>query len=439
MIKIKSKNPHIFSVLQKNPEYLQGIYPMHIKKGIALGVVDFDKNEYDVFFQDTKYSYTEDFSSQIDFQSFCNSRILLDVLSEGFNSMLKPIDQYETQKTPWLGKGKTIKDIDLPFQCSIEFFAYIDSNWVNNNGKGVFEKYIEGINIEKIKGKVYRVVISGNMTLYRLINLSALVAMFIAVINPQKWQITESLIEKYIRIMDNIGDIPYFIVYLFKVRLLYYDGYFEKYKKALEKIIGGKVNLQFGNTHDARLEYICSHIDGKVDVLDVGCGEFQYAKRIMRNMGKTQTYYANDLEDWEKVANAIDSRYSAKLLFNQNIDELLAFIGEKEIDVIITEVIEHNDKSEARSLLLKLLNNLNIRKFIVTTVNKDFNVHYNLEDGSRHEDHKFEMYQDEFANFFDEILASLDKKYDLEKFDFIQIGDNLAGEAPTQGVIYKNF
>lgn len=436
MIKIKSKNKDFFSVIQKNPEYLNGIYPMRIKKGVALGMVDSEKNEYNVLFQDTKYSYAEDMSNQIDFQSFCNARLVLDVLSEGFKSALMSDEEYLAQKTPWLGEGKTIKDIDVPNDCSIEFFAYVDSNWVNKEGGGIFTKYFEEVHIEHFKGKAYKITISGNMTIFRLLNLTALICMFITVINPQKWAITESLIEKYIRIMDNIGNVPYFIVYLFKVRVLYHNEYFDKYKPDLERIIGQKVNLTFGNTHDARLSYICNEIDGKVSVLDVGCGEFLYAKRIMRGMDKNAVYYAHDREDWNIVANAINSRYKATLLFSQYLDQLIKKIGRKQVDVILTEVIEHNDKEEAKQLILKLLNNLNIRKFIVTSVNKDFNVHYELENDTRHEDHKFEMHMDEFMGFFDEVLVSLKKKYDLDAFQYIQIGDSLAGEAPTQGILY---
>ncbi|MCB0745770.1 MAG: hypothetical protein KDC67_17840, partial [Ignavibacteriae bacterium] len=62
---------------------------MRIKKGIALGMINIEKNEYNALFQDTKYSYAEDMSNQIDFQSFCSARLVLDVLTEGFNSALK--------------------------------------------------------------------------------------------------------------------------------------------------------------------------------------------------------------------------------------------------------------------------------------------------------------------------------------------------------------
>lgn len=435
MIKIKSENKYLFSVLQKNPTYLNGIYPMNIKKGVALGIVDQKNNEYNIIFQDTKYSYSEDMSNQIDFQSFCNSRIILDILNVGFNSFLKPLEFFSTQKTPWLDTDK-IGDIDIESECSLTFNAYIDSNWVNKEGGSLFEKYFEEINITHIRGYVYQITISGNMTLYRLLNIAALIAMFIAVINPQKWKITDDLIEKYIRILNNIGNVPYFFVYLFKVRLLYDNKTFEKYKPELEKVIGGNVHLTYGNTHDARLDYICGHIDGTTDVLDVGCGEFQYAKRILDRMDKDRKYYANDLEDWHIVAKAINKRYKATLIFSQDLDSLIKEINGNQVDIILTEVIEHNSKKDAEELIIKLFKELNIRKFILTTVNKDFNCHYELENETRHEDHKFEMHMDEFNDFFDNIINQL-KNYNSEKFNYIQIGDSLAGECPTQGIYYE--
>ncbi len=436
MIKIKSNNKHLFSILQANPGYLEGVYPMRIKNGIGLGIVDHKANAYNILFQDTKYSYAEDMSNQLDLQSFCNSRILLDVFSECINSVFKTWDEYANQKTPWLGTGCTIRDIDIPSESSIEFNAYIDSNWVRGDGGGLFEKYFEGVKLQKIAGRAYRVFISGNMTIYRLLNQAALIAMFIAVVNLQKWKVTEQLIEKYIRVMNNIGDLPYFVVYLFKVRLLYNVDWFNKYKPDLEQIVGGKVHLSFGNTHDVRLDYICEHIDGKVSVLDVGCGEFLYAKRIMKKMKSTSIYYAHDVEDWGKVANAVNDRYKVELCFSTDLDALIEKINGAPVDVILTEVIEHNSREEAKALVLKILNTLNIRKLIVTTVNADFNAHYNLEGNVRHPDHKFEMHMDQFMSFFDDILEKVKENYDLTAFQYIQIGDSVSGESPTQGVMY---
>ena len=93
----------------------------------------------------------------------------------------------------------------------------------------------------------------------------------------------------------------------------------------------------------------------------------------------------------------------------------------------MSEVIEHNTKENALSLIKRTLS-LNFASIIVTTPNADFNKYYSETMERRHDDHQFEPSADEFKKL---IWEGVNNDETLEVyFDFI--GDNINGVQPTQ-------
>lgn len=425
IIKFQSANPEFANIILKNPLSNNGLYLMELKRGHVVGHYP-SSNEYHFVFQDSKYSYSNnDRSNMLDSNSFCNPKIVLDILSDAMKHTLKPAYEYFAMQNPW--QDKPFKETDTPHPCSALFYINIDSAWANTDNIFVINKYFPEVTVQHQVGKLYLLEIKGNMTLHRLFNLTALVSMFLAVTNYQEWHISESLIEKYIRIMENIGNIPYFIIYLFKIRLLFYPERFEKFKSSLESLVPG-LDLKYSNTHDMRKASIKSLFDGSNSILDVGCGELQYSKIFLPKLTENKTYYAVDIDPaFEKIAKAIDSRYDRDLKFSTNLDDFLN-INEK-VDVLCTEVIEHLEVEDAKALL-ESLKRFDMNSLVITTPNVDFNKFYRMseeDDTMRHHDHKFEMRFEEFKTFINSIFGG-------NTLEFFQIGDSMDGICPTSAV-----
>ena len=119
----------------------------------------------------------------------------------------------------------------------------------------------------------------------------------------------------------------------------------------------------------------------------------------------------------------------------------------------LTEVVEHNDYDDAIALLKRCL--LPDSRVIVTTPNRDFNVHYfgdeepesdmdawqyamqesseppsRRESYKRHEDHHFELTQEEFHQFIATATDGLSCRV-----TFYAVGDKVSGVSPQSGAV----
>ncbi len=116
ILKIKSSNEYLLNILYKKSDINNGVTLLSNKNGYIIGHV-ISENQYDILFQDTKYSYNENMSNMLDQQSLSNSKIVLDINNGLFNNLLKPID--EVLDTINLHANKTYRDIDTK-ECTIE-------------------------------------------------------------------------------------------------------------------------------------------------------------------------------------------------------------------------------------------------------------------------------------------------------------------------------
>jgi hypothetical protein len=115
------------------------------------------------------------------------------------------------------------------------------------------------------------------------------------------------------------------------------------------------------------------------------------------------------------------------------LEEFYTDNAEEQVNIILTEVIEHNSMDEAKALITKALS-YNFNKLIITTPNVEFNPFYSMEDTFRHEDHCFELTRDEFRSLITSCIEG--NKVNVEYF---YLGDSLNGIQPTQGCIIFNY
>jgi hypothetical protein len=429
ILKIKSSNDRLLDILYKNPDTDNGLYCKPLKNGQVIGNA-VSKNEYEAVFQDKKHSYCPEDSNTVDYQSYCSPLAALHVCCDLFGHLLK--SRAEFAGTPIKGLGITQGEADNA-ACTIEIPSfYIDSTWYRN-GKFLLSKYVEGIEVAPQSPRIFRLTVTGKSA-FDAFNLLALAAIFTHVTNHYGMSvyIDDSLAQKLGRILTNIENVPYFVFYLFTMRAVRSVKQFEELKPVFERYLansGLQANLVIENTSRQRTTFITNLLELNMPILDIGCGELIYYKKMMAR-DFTASYHAVDNNpEMEQLAETIARRYEDNNLFFYPSPE--AFTSGEQVNILLTEVIEHNPLDEAKALIAKALS-YNFNKLIITTPNVEFNPFYSMEEEFRHKDHRFELTRGAFR----QLITSCMKESNAT-VDYFYLGDSLNGIQPTQGCIIK--
>jgi hypothetical protein len=429
IFKIKSSNDRLLDVLYKNPDTDNGLYCKPLKNGQIIGNA-VSKNEYEVVFQDKKYSYCPEDSNAIDYQSYCSPLAALHVCNELFGHLLKSRAEFAGAPIKWLGVTQGEADNDA---CTIEIPSfYIDSTWYKN-GRFLLSKYLDGIEAVQQSPRIFRLTVTGK-SVFDAFNLLALVAIFAHVTNNYATFIfiDDSLAQKLGRILTNIENVPYFVFYLFIMRAVKSVKQFEELKPVFERYLannGLQADLVIEGTTRQRLIFITNLLEADIPILDIGCGELSYYKK-MKTRDFAAPYYAVDNNpDVEQLAEILARRYEDDNLFF--FPSLEAFTSGEQVNILLTEVIEHNTLDEAKELISKALS-YNFNRLIITTPNVEFNIFYSMEEEFRHKDHRFELTRDAFQALIADCM-----KGRQDNVEYFYLGDSLNGIQPTQGCIIK--
>ena len=430
IIKIKCENDYLMDILYKNPETDRGLYLKPLRNGQIVGNM-VDKHHYEIVFQDEKNSYLPDESNQIDYQSYCAPLAVLHICNELFAHVLKSRDEFAQKEIVWL--RRTQGEVDtVPCRIKVPSF-YVDSNWFRS-GRFLLAKYFDGLLIEKQSSRIFRLTIS-SPTVFEAINLLCLVALFTHTTNDYGLftYIDDLLAQKYGRVLTNIRNVPYFVFYLFIMRAVKSENQFHDFKPLFEKYLaneGLQVDLHWQGTKQQRIQFISKQLELDIPILDIGCGELEYYKKMMK-LGFKDRYYAVDKDEHvESLSRHVAKRYEENnLVYFSSLDE---FHSQVKLNVLLTEVIEHNSVDEAKSLIRQTLA-YNINKLIITTPNVAFNQFFNMESPLRHDDHIFELTTEEFCDMIKECTSG-----QACRVEYFHLGDRVNGIQPTQGcIIYK--
>jgi 2-polyprenyl-3-methyl-5-hydroxy-6-metoxy-1,4-benzoquinol methylase len=162
-------------------------------------------------------------------------------------------------------------------------------------------------------------------------------------------------------------------------------------------------------------------------VLDIGCGEGNFVRRIAGKLPEGLSYLAVDINP--ECREEVESLCKRKQLENVQIFASLddAWTAKDKTDVLLVEVIEHMPMADAEALVKKVFDGkINTGKVLITTPNKSFNQFYDMkEDHIRHDDHHFELTEPEFREFLDRTVPP---GYKVEIF---WIGDVVNGIPTT--------
>lgn len=137
----------------------------------------------------------------------------------------------------------------------------------------------------------------------------------------------------------------------------------------------------------------------------------------------------------EAALETVSRKARAKELDNlvalPSIRHFLDQYNGEQVDVILTEVIEHMSPEEAQALIVQVCAEVDFDRFIITTPNADFNPFYEL-DGYRHPDHKWEMGREEFGQWIAGFIGTTGCQAEP-----VAIGDGVNSIRTTQGVILR--
>lgn len=400
IITIKSENENLSWVLYKNRQtqistnkaFEQDIGNGHVYSWFL------SDNSFRLYFKSKMRDafYKSSDNQNLNYGNYASALMYLKMINEVLSSTIKK---------------KSDKDIDV--MNSIEFAAL---NITNARIERVISNHFEnmGIGVEKrmIDHRIQSITLNGVCSLSKLLS-AACIYLFVQAFDDKRAfvDVSESLLKKYANYMNNIGA-GYFLRYLFLSRCVLYRDLFDKVAQDYT-LPGWK--MYFGNTQIQRFSFIEKEVTKNYPILhDIGCGEMFYSKNLSHKFSRIYAW-----EDDEKINEANQNWLSKNdsnisLVGGFNLEKIDLIKKDDGCFVLITEVLEHNNKQDAMEFC-RAIANLNFAKLVVTVPNRDFNAHYDLGD-MRHSDHLWEPTYEEFDTDFASIfrLACPNRKVTLK-------------------------
>lgn len=413
---LESSNEQMSYIIQKNPTSKEGMVMKSIRKGYGFGwFPPNNAQKYCMRFMDSpqEMSYSKKDYEYLDVSALSSPSAYSNLIRDFLGSVLKnqsPLDT-EGQHTLVFGFIKCHKR-------SLDFFT----------------KYFQGVSYEEVSKGTYQVILQGS-NIYYLIHLGNLFCLFMMLKEEELYiDINGGLIDKYLNSMSVIK-CPYYIANLFKVQLLNSKTLFNKFSKSLSDACIEDVSFQFGNTLQARQSWVESNIQLRKNLVDVGAGKEFNMGRLSNNI--QGWYYPIDRD--ESARGAIDAKAISKkwdsvhkCLSDWNeVEELL----DRNTEVILSEVLEHNELQEAIELLDEVLDNPYVKRVLITLPLKEFNKYYLISDDEfRHDDHKWEL----TSGIQEEINQYLSNKgvtYTWSSIGDVLMKDQYQELSPSRGLL----
>lgn len=415
IVQVKSTNPQLSFIIKKNPD--SGMQVRSVRKGLAYGWYT-DDSTFNVYFKDADNEISYKQHEHDDFEYLNVSRyntplFPLNAINEFFAAPLKVQHQQD------------VDGYENSFYINmvhIELVRYIE----------FFDKHLKDFSFEigHQAHKSYSLTVTTQKSLYQLLHTVSVLCLFLSMFGNEYIDISDNVLDKYIKSVQVI-DAPFYIRSLFVRNFLSSRERFKKYKTVLEGTERYNIHFEFGGTAYQRRSYIGNALPYDKAILDIGCGEGFYAIPFAAKI--ENSYYAVDIN--EELLVSVERKASAKEIDNiityPSIGRFLETYNGEQVDVILTEVIEHMSLEEARALILQICSHVDFDHFIMTTPNADFNTYYELS-GFRHDDHKWELGQKAFQAWLLEVIEGINLEY-----EFVAIGDGVNNIRTNQGAILK--
>lgn len=415
IFQLKSNNPDFSYIIAKNPS--SGMSIKTIRKGNAFAWYS-TEDTYNVYFKDAdnEISYKEQAEEMFEYLNttrYSSTLFPLNAINTFFSSAFKKLHE---------------KD-----QNEYENSVLINAIHVKNvSYLNFFQRHLNEFDLtfEELASKTYQLRIHTAKTIHELIHYTTVLCVFLSIVSDEYIDFTDDVLRKYITSMQVI-DAPYYIRYLFNRNVLNSRKKFLAFKNELEKTNHYEIDFKFGNTARQRQEWISEQLKFERSILDIGCGEGAYAIPYSQKISEYD-YFAIDIdaEIRERLKYKINNKVIENIALYESLSHFLEFYdNDLNVDVLLTEVVEHMSVKDATKLVKSVLSYVNFENFIITTPNAEFNNLYQL-DGFRHDDHKWEMTKEEFVIWIDSILSNTTYTY-----TFSDVGDRVDGISLSQAVV----
>ena len=423
-LQLQSDNPNLSFLIRKNPA--SGMVVKQLRQGLVFGYyTQNNPTQFNCYFKDHDSQVSYDVDKEFEFNDvtrYSAATFVNNCIDEFFSDVITKDQENDTPG----------------FQNAILI------NCLRSRPKlfEVFERSFRDFHLEyePLAAGFYRVRIRTNQTLRKLLCFVGVIALINAIQNREIRFADDKLLIKYARFIQYL-DAPYFVRYLFKVNLIRREGTFAQVRQYLET---DTIKLSLGHNFLQRLRFIERNLAGAA-IIDIGCGEGQYF-RLAR---KVEKYYAIDRDErcLEQCRHRLGKLELDNVELFKSLEELPVIPGRKTL--LLTEVIEHNTQEEALELVRRCL--LPETRILVTTPNRDFNIHYSREDESeeyddenepqnaagaeepanlRHEGHLFEFNDGEFREFISKAVAQ-----SKATVQFFNLGDQVDGITPQSAAM----
>lgn len=419
IVQLKSSNPNFSFLIKKNPASGMQIRP--VRKGLAYGWSGQEGNEhsYQVYFKDAdnEVSFKRDAGDSFEYLNVSRYNTPLFPLSAINEFFSVPFKLRHDGDTEGYRHSFHIPVIHIDRVHYIAFFS----------------KHLKDFSFltQHQAHKSYSLVVETEKSLYDLLHVVSVLCLFLSMMGEEQIDITDDVLEKYIRSL-NVIDAPFYIRSLFARHFLFTRDRFRKYKAEVERSDRYDIDLAHGGTAQQRRGCISGLLPFDKPILDIGCGEGFYAIPFAGKLDDL-AYYAVDIDEerLELLARRAEAKQVDNIAVFRSLDHYLEVANGETVDVILTEVIEHMSLEEAGAFVAQICLEVPFHRLVVTTPNADFNTYYELE-GFRHDDHKWELGQGAFRQWFDGLVLNAKLPVNCE---FIEIGDRVDGITTTQGVV----
>jgi len=412
-IQLESDNPKLSFLLRKNPA--SGMIVKQLRQGLLFGYYSRDDpTQFNCWFKDHDSQVSYDADKEFEFNDVTRygaATFVNNCFDEFFHDVVA-----KDQEDDVVGFRNTILINCLRSRATM--FEVFDRSFRDFS-----------LEYEPLAAGFHRVRIHTNQTLRKLLCFTAVIALVNAIQNREMRFIDDGLLVKYAKFIQYL-DAPYFVRYIFKAYLIRRESIFAQVRQYLET---DTIKLFPGHNFQQRMRFIERNIVG-TSIIDVGCGEGRYFSLA----GKVDKYYAVDRDEnsLEQCRNRIEKREQNNVELFESLDELPTISGRKTL--LLTEVIEHNTPEDALALVRRCL--LPETRILVTTPNRDFNVHYkpddedeDSDDDFRHEGHVFEFSDAEFRTFIATAIEASGATV-----QFFNLGDCADGITPQSAAIIES-
>jgi len=415
IVQLKSTNPSFTFLIKKNP--VTGMQLRPVRQGLAYGWYS-DDATYNVYFKDADndISYKQNDGESFEYLNvsrYNTPQFPLNAVNEFFSTPFKAQDDRDEE-----GYEHSFF-INLVHVERVHYIRF-------------FEQHLKdyAFSLQHQAHMSYSLTITTHKSMYHLLHVVSVLSLFLSMFGDEYIDISDAILDKYIRSL-NVIDAPFYIRSLFARNFLTSRERFKKYKAYIEQTDRYSIGLEYGSTAIQRRTFISSVLPFNKSILDIGCGEGFYA---IPYAGKIDsTYYAVDVV--EELLEIVNRKAKAKEIDNlvtfHSLDHFLESYNGEQVDVVLTEVVEHLSEGEAAKLIQQVCSHVDFEQFIVTTPNADFNTYYELE-GFRHEDHKWEMGQDAFRQWFSDTIQDM-----AVEFEYVMVGDRVDEIRTTQCAIVR--